>query len=196
VILVLVIMSAIIFFTFQRLLTRPLNRIVKAMDDVASGEADLTKRIDIDSHDELGHLSDSFNAFIGNIQLIIGQCNNTTAQVLSESDQVSVLVSDFTSTVNTQKGYLEQIATAANQMTDTIYGISDNAQTSLEHATKATKESTNGQSLVDNATDLMNDLSQEVGSATSVVHELHKNSESISEVLGLLIFRGYFCSNL
>jgi len=186
VVLILVIMSAVIVFTFQRLLTKPLNRIVKAMNDVASGEADLTKRIEIDSNDELGQLSESFNGFIGNIQAIIGQCNNTTAQVLTESDHVSNLVSDFTCTVNTQKDYLEQIAAAASQMTDTIYGISDNAQTSLDHATQATKESAHGQSLVDSATDLMNDLSQEVGSATAVVNELHKNSESISEVLEVI----------
>ncbi|WP_153916122.1 methyl-accepting chemotaxis protein [Shewanella sp. TC10] len=186
VLLVMLITSAVIFFTIQKLLTKPLNRIVAAMDDIASGEGDLTKRIDINSNDELGQLSDSFNAFVQNIQAIIGQCNNTTEQVMSESDNVSILVNDFTTTVNTQKGYIEQIATAATQMTQTIHGISDNAQTSLDYATQATEESSQGSMLADNANTLMADLTEEVGNATEVVSDLHKNSESISEVLEVI----------
>ncbi|WP_286263631.1 methyl-accepting chemotaxis protein [Thalassotalea atypica] len=186
VILVMLITSAVIFFTIQKLLTKPLKRVVDAMDDIASGEGDLTKRIDINSNDELGHLSESFNGFVENIQSIIGQCNNTTEQVLNESDNVSALVNDFTTTVNTQKGYIEQIATAATQMTQTIHGISDNAQTSLDYATRATEESSEGRSLADNANILMGDLSQEVGNATDVVNDLHKNSESISAVLEVI----------
>ncbi|GIU53597.1 MULTISPECIES: methyl-accepting chemotaxis protein [Shewanella] len=186
VLLVMLITSAVIFFTIQKLLTTPLNRIVAAMDDIASGEGDLTKRIDINSNDELGQLSDSFNAFVQNIQAIIGQCNNTTEQVMRESDNVSILVNDFTTTVNTQKGYIEQIATAATQMTQTIHGISDNAQTSLDYATRATEESSQGSQLADNANTLMEDLTEEVGNATEVVSDLHKNSESISEVLEVI----------
>jgi methyl-accepting chemotaxis protein len=186
VILVLLITSAVIFITIQKLLTKPLKRIVAAMDDIASGEGDLTKRIEIDSNDELGQLSESFNAFVANIQNIISQCNTTTEQVLSESDGVSALVTDFTTTVNAQKGYIEQIATAATEMTQTIHGISDNAQTSLNYATRATEESSQGSELAQNANHLMSELSEEVSNATQVVSELHKNSESIVEVLEVI----------
>ncbi len=184
--LVLLITSALIFLIVQKLLTKPLHRIVKAMDDIASGEGDLTKRIEIDSDDEIGQLSRSFNAFVENIQSIIGQANNTTEQVLNESDNVGELVHDFTTTVNMQKGYIEQIATAATQMTQTIHGISDNAQTSLDYATRATEESSHGRTLAESANTLMSDLSYEVGHATDVVEDLHKNSESISAVLEVI----------
>ena len=68
VILTILITSGVIVFAIQKLLTTPLQRIVDAMDDIATGDGDLTKRIDISSDDELGQLSQSFNAFVENIQ--------------------------------------------------------------------------------------------------------------------------------
>lgn len=184
--LVLLITSAVIFITVRSLLTKPLKTVVAAMDDIATGEGDLTKRINLQTHDELGQLSQSFNAFVENIQNIISQSNKTTEQVLEESDSMNVLVHDFTDIMTTQKGYIEQIAAAAAQMTQTIHGISDNAQTSLDYATRAAHESAEGRELAKNANTLMVDLSQEVGHATEVVNDLHKNSTSISAVLEVI----------
>ena len=186
VVLVVLLTSAVIVFTIQRLLTTPLKRIVDAMDDIATGEGDLTKRIDIDSNDELGQLSQSFNAFVENIQSIIRKCNSTTEQVLNESDDVSNMVQNFSQNVNEQKGYIEQIAAAATQMTQTIHGISDNAQMALDYATKANTESSEGSQLANNAAKLMDDLSTDVSRASDVVSELHANSSSIAEVLAVI----------
>jgi len=186
VLLVVVITSAVTVFAIKKLLTNPLMTIVHAMDDIATGDGDLTQRINMKRQDELGQLSASFDGFVENIQKIIKQCSETTNQVLKESDDVNHLVSDFAQNVNQQKGYIEQIATAATEMTQTIHGISENAQTALEHATKATNESSQGISLVTNATELMGELSTDVGTAAQVVEDLHKNSESITAMLEVI----------
>lgn len=178
--------SAVVVFTIQKLLTNPLKQVVKAMDDIASGDGDLTQRIQMDRNDELGQLSDSFNLFVGNIQDIIKKCNDTTGQVIEESNGVSHLVDDFGHNLGEQKGYIEQIAAAATEMTQTVHGISDNAQTALEYATKATAESEQGRSLAMNATTLMSELSDDVAVAADVVEALHKNSESITAMLGVI----------
>ncbi|NMP31953.1 methyl-accepting chemotaxis protein [Thalassotalea sp. M1531] len=186
VILIILITAGVTVFAIQKLLTNPLSKIVVAMDDIATGDGDLTQRIHMDRNDELGQLSDSFNQFVENIQSIIKQANTTTEKVLCESNDVSALVSDFASNVTEQKGYIEQIATAATEMTQTIHGISDNAQTALEYATQATNESAEGQQLADNATRLMSDLTSDVSTASDVVEELHKNSQSITSMLEVI----------
>lgn len=186
VIFIILVTSGVTVYTIKRLLTNPLKKIVYAMDDIATGDGDLTQRIDMNRNDELGQLSDSFNKFVENIQAIIKQCNQTTEKVMCESNDVSHLVSDFANNVSVQKGYIEQIATAANQMTQTIHGISDNAQTALEYATQATSESADGQQLASEATSLMTDLTQDVETAADVVEELHRNSQSITAMLEVI----------
>jgi methyl-accepting chemotaxis protein len=186
VVFVVFITSGVTVFAIKKLLTNPLMTIVSAMNDIATGDGDLTQRINMNRNDELGQLSESFNLFVENIQSIIKQCSITTDQVLKESDDVTVLVSDFTNNVSEQKGYIEQIATAATEMTQTIHGISDNAQTALEYAQRATSESLQGRELASNATHLMGELSQDVLTAAEVVGELHQNSESISGMLDVI----------
>jgi len=186
VILVVVITSAVTVYAIKRLLTNPLMTIVNAMDDIATGDGDLTQRIKMDRQDELGQLSSSFNLFVENIQNIMKQCSETTDKVLKESDDVNLLVADFTSNVGEQKSYIEQIATAASQMTQTIHGISENAQTALSYATKATAQSSQGQTLAMSATKLMDELSIDVSTAANVVEDLHKNSASITSMLAVI----------
>lgn len=186
VILMVVITSGVTVFAIKKLLTNPLMTIVEAMDDIATGDGDLTQRIHMDRNDELGRLSHSFNVFVENIQSIIKQCSVTTNKVLHESDDVSHLVEDFAQNVSQQKGYIEQIATAATEMTQTIHGISENAQSALDHATKATEESADGRNLAVSATNLMGELSSDVATAANVVSDLHKNSESITAMLEVI----------
>lgn len=186
VVVIVLLTSSVMVFTIKKLLTNPLNQIVEAMDDIATGEGDLTQRINMNRTDELGQLSDSFNLFVENIQQIIAKCNNTTTEVHKESDEVSTLVVEFGKNVGEQKGYIEQIAAAATEMTQTIHGISDNAQTALGYATDATTQSVEGRELAENATQLMGELSDDVATAADVVEELHKNSESITSMLAVI----------
>ena len=186
VLLMVVVMSLVVMIVIKKLLTDPLLKIVEAMDDIATGEGDLTKRIEIGRNDELGRLANSFDGFIDNIQSIIKKCNTTTEQVIAESHEVSSLNTEFTKNVLEQKSYIEQIATAANEMTQTIHGISENAEIALDHAKLATKESQAGIKLANDATQLIGELSNDVEAASKVVRELHNNSESISSVLAVI----------
>ncbi|WP_448212718.1 methyl-accepting chemotaxis protein [Colwellia sp. MEBiC06753] len=186
VIFIVLLTSGVTVYAIKKLLTNPLKKIVKAMDDIATGEGDLTQRIHLDRDDELGQLSNSFNQFVTNIQTMITQCNTTTNQVLTGANSVNNLISSFTGNVDQQKGYIEQIATTANEMTQTIHGISDNAQTALDYAKQASNESAEGQELVNHATDIMTELSEEVANAATVVEDLHTNSQSITSVLEVI----------
>ncbi|REL36658.1 methyl-accepting chemotaxis protein [Thalassotalea euphylliae] len=186
VIVIILVTAGVMMLTIQRLLTTPIQQIAKAMDDIATGEGDLTQRIEMNRNDELGQLSDSFNLFVENIQHIVKQSKTTTEKVLVESGDVSDLVDNFSSTMSEQKGYIEQIATATSQMTQTIHGISDNAQTALDHATQANSESAEGQQLAAKASQLMDELTHDVSNAANVVEELHHNSQSITAMLEVI----------
>lgn len=191
--LIITIMAAIflltcvtIMGTTNQLLGKPLRHITGAMDDIAVGDGDLTKRLDESRQDELGTLSKSFNAFVHNIQSTITQCNTAATDVEQESNQVQGLSRDLASNINTQKQFIEQIATAATEMTQTIHGISESAQTALSHASNASIQSIEGQQLASEANALMTDIFHDVSESERVVTELHENSNSIASVLSVI----------
>lgn len=54
----------------QRTVSTPLNQLVERMRDIAEGEGDLTKRLEVQSRDEMGQMAEAFNTFLGKVQTV------------------------------------------------------------------------------------------------------------------------------
>src|SRR5271165_1912135 len=69
-----------------RSVSKALNSMLSMVRDLADGEGDLTKRLEIASHDELGELARGFNTFLDKVHSIISQVAGTAEQVASASE--------------------------------------------------------------------------------------------------------------
>lgn len=170
----------------NHLLTKPMQSVVAAMDDIATGKGDLTQRLDATSQDELGQLSRSFNAFLTNIQNTVKTTRSASEQVNVESEQIALLSTQLASSVEQQKLSIEQIATASTEMSQTISGIADNAKMASQYAQEATDSTLQGHKIVDQTTDLMRDLYSDVSNSEEVVSVLNNDVASISSVLEVI----------
>lgn len=70
------------------ILFRPLTRVSNALKQIAHGSGDLTQRLDIDSTDEVGHLANNFNIFVGSMQSLISHIREQSDS-LSQQSEVS-----------------------------------------------------------------------------------------------------------
>ncbi|MGR5269031.1 methyl-accepting chemotaxis protein [Vibrio astriarenae] len=156
------------------------------MDDIATGNGDLTQRLEETSKDELGQLSRSFNAFLTNIQDTVRISRNATVQVNHESQEISQLSSELSSRVEQQKLSIEQIATASTEMSQTINGIADNAKMASQYAEEATNSTAQGHHIVEQTTELMRNLYSDVSNSEEVVSVLNNDVASISSVLEVI----------
>lgn len=175
-----------LFTLINHFVSKPLKHVVAAMDDIASGEGDLTQRLEYSKNDELGKLSTAFNNFVAGIQQTMISSLKVTNEVNSDSSELNSISSSLRSNISNQKAYIEQIATAANEMTQTIHGIADHAQSAQVQAENAAKRSQEGQHLADEATTLMTEIYQDVAKSEQVVKVLNDNASSISTVLEVI----------
>ncbi|TWT48259.1 methyl-accepting chemotaxis protein [Botrimarina hoheduenensis] len=148
-----------------RSIAKPLSSVVERVKSIAEGEADLTKRLPINSNDEIGELSRWFNRFVERMQEILREVSETsltlagaseelsaTSKALSdgaaETGRQSATVSTAASTMESSMGSMaatsEQmsnnvraVAAATEQMTSTIVEIAKNAEQSAAVADKA-----------------------------------------------------------
>jgi methyl-accepting chemotaxis protein len=65
------ILALLASFLLGRLIVKPIKRSAVDFRELAGGEADLSKRIEIERNDELGDLGESFNAFMAKLQEIV-----------------------------------------------------------------------------------------------------------------------------
>ncbi|WP_260258435.1 methyl-accepting chemotaxis protein [Vibrio intestinalis] len=186
IVLFLVLVAAGLFTLINYFVSKPLQQVVKAMDDIADGEGDLTQRLQYNKNDELGKLSRSFNNFVSDIQQTTISSLQVTNDVNSDSEKLNTLANNLRGNISNQKAYIEQIATAANEMTQTIHGIADHAQSAQRQASGATERSQEGKQLADEATLLMKEINEDVSRSEQVVHVVNDNASSISTVLEVI----------
>ncbi|MEZ9706598.1 HAMP domain-containing protein, partial [Vibrio breoganii] len=62
-------------------IVKPIRQVVERLNDIASGEGDLTQRLEVKSQDEIGQLSKGFNLFLDKLQHTIKEVIHTTEQV-------------------------------------------------------------------------------------------------------------------
>lgn len=181
-----IIIGVIIAFFMLRMITIPINEAVIAIEDLAEGEGDLTKRLRAEGKSEIMQMSDGFNRFASKVQKLV-------TQVADGVQNLSLVVKDLSSIVDqTQQGsqqqraQTEQVASAITAMTTTAEEVSSNANLAAESAQQADKNSKTGQSVVINTIDSINELASEIETGVNVINELEKDVEAIGSVLDVI----------
>lgn len=76
---------------FTRSVTGPLHRLLDMIKDIAQGRGDLTRRLEVESGDELGELAEGFNTFVGKIQDVVRQVNQNMTQLSVASTELAAV---------------------------------------------------------------------------------------------------------
>jgi methyl-accepting chemotaxis protein len=131
----------------------PLHLLTARLKDIAEGEGDLTKRLEVSSNDEIGEVAKWLNIFLEKLQKIIGQVAGSTQGVATSSEELTAVSrkissnSDETSTqvnaVSTASDqvsrHLQTVATGAEEMSATIKDIAKNATEAARAASEAVR---------------------------------------------------------
>jgi len=180
-------LAGLIFATIiARMIVVPLNKAVSAMDDIAQGDGDLTKRLDDSGSNEISLLAAAFNQFAEKVRLMVGHVSGSTMQLASAAEQMSAITDETSRGVNQQQSETNQVVTAMHQMTATVQEVARNATDAAEAATNADSASTEGREVVIRTMKTIESLSSELNSAESVISQLEQDSENIGTVLDVI----------
>ncbi len=168
------------------LITRRLKLSAAAMNDIARGEGDLTRRLDDTGKDEMAELASSFNTFVAKMQELVGQVSGATSQLASAAEELSAITDQTSRGIQHQQSETDQVATAINEMTATVQEVARNASSASQAAQEADGEAGNGKQVVSASIDAINALAGEVEKAAEVIDKLETDSENISKVLDVI----------
>jgi methyl-accepting chemotaxis protein len=147
----ILLISGITVFAARRILTKPLQLLADRFADVAGGEADLTRRVEISSNDEIGQLGASFNRFAegiqGDIQQIGAQADglaasseemrNLSQQIASANEETSTQASMVSAAAEQVSANVQSVATATEELNANTREIAANASEAAEVANRA-----------------------------------------------------------
>ncbi len=167
-------------------LFRDLGRVSAALEEIASGEGDLTQRLEPRSDDEVGQLANNFNTFVGNMHAMVSKLGMVSASLSEQAKQTAQHAEERSSRIRQQQDEINMVATAINEMAAATQESAGNADHTAQNSSEAVSSCVyGGQQVVQTQSSIQN-LAQEVQVATGVIQELEAHGNSINTILSTI----------
>ncbi|ASO29283.1 methyl-accepting chemotaxis protein [Vibrio anguillarum] len=178
---VIVIVSWLVSFLF-----RDLSRVSKALEEIASGDGDLTQRLEPRSDDEVGQLAQNFNTFVGNMHTMVSKLSFVSAALSEQSKQTAAQAKERSARIRLQQDEINMVATAINEMAAATQEIAGNADHTAQNSGEAVTACVHGSNQVSQTQGSIQNLAQEVQVATDVILELEAHGKHINTILATI----------
>lgn len=169
-----------------RSITRPLALFLERTTDIAQGEGDLTKRLDVNGSDEIAQISRMFNQFIEKLHGIISLISTTSTQVAAASSQLNSTAERIATGAEEVAAQSASVATAGEEMSATSSDIAQNCQMAAEGAQRASQSATNGAGVVETTVAVMGQIAEKVQESARTVESLGARSDQIGAIIGTI----------
>ncbi len=192
--------AIIISLFISRSLVKPISIVDTTVNEIASGKADLTQRLEVKSKDEIGSLVLGFNSFMQKLQNIISQIQSSKGELSSVEESLGMSVQDASSSIteilsniesiggqiDNQAGAVSQTSAAVAQIAENINSLEtmiQNQADGVSSASTAVEEMIGNIGAVNSSVEKMaSSFEQLEQSSTSGIEQQKLVDEQISEV--------------
>ncbi len=181
-----VLLGAAIAFVLVRSMTRPLLAVVRRLEEIASGDGDLTIRLRERDNDEFSALGAAFNRFVSRIAEVIRDTQAVCATVTEGSSSASSSAQGMAQRLDTLKDRASSVAAAVTQMSQSVNEIARSSSRAAEASREGREASTHGEDVVDQTVLNVQQIAEQVRASAAKVQHLGEQSQQIGEIIGVI----------
>ncbi len=186
---IMVLISAPIFGFFLILnhsISVPLKEAIAAMEDIAKGEGDLTKRLPTVGKDEVVDLAIAFNLFVEKINLMVGHLKPLGDSLNQDANRLLTAVEESNACVDHLHQETSSVATAINEMLSTTHEMANNTQQAADAANGVQTQAQQSKSMMDQTLIHTEKLVDELKNSEVITHNLGQSSDQIGSILDVI----------
>ncbi|ENM3920269.1 methyl-accepting chemotaxis protein [Vibrio cholerae] len=165
---------------------KPLLRLKVAVLDLAQGNGDLTRRLEVNGNDDLAQISEGFNRFSGNLQNMMLQISDATQIISSSIEQLSQTAKENEQMLISHSSETDQVVTAITQMSESARTVAESVTQSNQITEAASKEAQQSLVIVNNAVSTVTSLVNDVENMSESISNMNRDANKISEVLSVI----------
>lgn len=166
--------------------TRPMHRMIRLVNDIAEGEGDLTARFASNSRDEFGQMAQGFDKLLAKVQDTIRSVGQSSIEVLSAAQGLRTVAEQSSLSISRQTADTEQVATSMHEMSMTAQNVADSASAAEAAARSADSQAHSGHDLVQQTIQVIEQQAKTIADCARAVEELDQHSDAISGVLEVI----------
>ncbi|UFS70856.1 methyl-accepting chemotaxis protein [Geomonas sp. RF6] len=170
-------------FAVMMSITTPLRRLLHVLHDIAEGEGDLTRRLDVGRRDELGEVSLWFNRFVDSVHGIATQVSGTAARVSASVHEMNATAEHISASVEHVAVQSSTLATAGEEMSATSTDISRNCLSAAAASSRAGETAQGGAIVVQETLTGMEKIAATVQDSARTIASLGERSDQIGEIV-------------
>ncbi len=188
--------SLFMLFFVTKTILQGIRTATKVALELAEGEGDLTKRMDLQTKDEIGVLGNAVDSMLANLSVMIGDIQSISSSLETENQALSTVSNKMHNSTDLVSGKASTVATAAEEMSANMNNVSAAVETASQNVSSvaaSTEEissvsheiSTNtghANEITHKAVSLVTSSSDRVNELGTAAHEIGKVTETINEI--------------
>lgn len=183
--LLVLLTSAVGLFLYIRRAFRPINGVVSSMMAVAEG--DLTEDTSATGRtDETGILITAMSHMAANLRTLVNDMAQTAEALTSAGDDLRQVTKDSNEIIARQSEETDQVATAINELSANVQEVAMHAGAAAEASSEGTSRAAEGQAVVRDTVQSINDLATEIEHAGTAINNAAHESKNINAVLDVI----------
>jgi methyl-accepting chemotaxis protein len=181
-----IVASGLLVVMLRRLLARPLQDLIALVKDIATGDGDLTRRMELQRRDEIGMLGHWIDVFVGNLHGIMCQVRDTTQVVASASTEIAASAEQMACGLQTQEQQTQQVAAAVEELSQSVAEVASKTAEASSAAEESQRLAEEGGGVVEGTVKTMRGIADDVNASAHTVKNLGAKSEKIGEIIGVI----------
>jgi len=167
-------------------LSMPLKQVALRMRDIAEGEGDLTRRLDVQGKDEIAQVSAAFNTFADTIQRLIQQVIDTTGVLRDSSGSLMAASEKGRASTQKQSQETDALAQGMSQTLEAAEDVARSAENTARSVQDAQEQVESGQQVVETSAEYARLLDRNMDEAERIITDLAEQSQTIGKVLDVI----------
>jgi len=169
----------------QRIMNN-VHGVIDSLTAIASGDGDLTRRVDVRSDDEIGEMIKLFNSFLNKLQATIHKIIDAASPLGDMSQHLYRLTQSSEENTKSQQGRIDSISSDIHTMTVSIQEVAQRSQRASQEASAAFKQADFARQNIGGLSNNISDLGVSVLDAVQAMQQLEEETQQVGSVLTVI----------
>ena len=163
-----------------------IHGVIESLQAIARGDGDLTRRVNVDSNDEIGEMIKLFNGFLDKLQGTIRQIIDAASPLGQMSKDLYRLTQGSEENAKSQQGHTDSIGRDIQTMTSSIQEVAQRSQQASQEAGAASRQADTARQNIGSLSSSISDLGSSVMGAVQAMEQLEEETQQVGSVLTVI----------
>ncbi|HPD77486.1 MAG TPA: methyl-accepting chemotaxis protein [Spirochaetota bacterium] len=192
--------SILLSFSISRMLSRPLKKLMTSLKDMADGGGDLSRKLKVESGDELGQSALEFNRFVEKLKNVIRAILEIAKNLNSSTENIQGAISSLMHNLNKQTDLENEANLQSRKVNESVemLGINADIQSKAfillsnklrelsQSISELTKESEHARKLLNAVAGNISEGKNSLEAAKNIMENIGKSSEELTGIASLI----------